>query len=387
MQSLMEERIPNIVEVISVNIDESHPENSEIVMKKYDGCLLELIDVTKGNVSLTFQLLLPVIRALKILSENIPAIFHRDLKPENILYLKDNDKYELFLTDFGICFLNDCEERLTEEVTAIGARMFIAPEYEIGRVENVTEKGDIFSIGKIIWWMINGIENAVLPSNFWFVEDFDLAKRFPEDANVIAANAVIASCLRINPDERCNYDQLITMIENILNEDVISADVKKQYFVEVAMEKRKIQFAERLIYNKQLVNVFSNILLKALDKINKKYPTTFFLQRFRDEYASKAKDGVDFTSINVDNDASHYLYSGHFEDIYIPINYHPAIKGEKYAHISLEYNIRSSGKKEKLVVKYDEQGIIVADYQSKICQLNTGMVITFFEDLILNYIS
>ncbi|MEE0830364.1 MAG: hypothetical protein UIM26_02760 [Longicatena sp.] len=66
------------------------------------------------------------------------------MKPENILYLKDNDKYELFLTDFGICILKDNETRLTEEITAIGARMFIAPEYEIGRVENVTEKGDIF---------------------------------------------------------------------------------------------------------------------------------------------------------------------------------------------------------------------------------------------------
>lgn len=309
------------------------------------------------------------------------------MKPENILYLKDNDKYELFLTDFGICILKDNETRLTEEITAIGARMFIAPEYKIGRVENVTEKGDIFSLGKIIWWMINGIENAVLPSNFWFDEDFDLAKRFPGDPNIIAANAIIASCLRINPDERCNYDQLIAMIENILNDAVISNDVKKQYFVEVAMERRKIQFTEKLIYNKQLVNVFSNILLKALDIINKKYPATIFLKKLKDEYVAKSKDVVDFTSINVDNDALHYLYSRNFEDNYIPINYHPAIKGEEYAHISFEYDIRSSGKKGQLIVKYDEQGIIVSDYQSKISQFNTEIVIMYLEDMILDYIS
>lgn len=43
--------------------------------------------------------------------------------------------------------------------------------------------------------------------------------------------------------------------------------------------------------------------------------------------------------------------------------------------------------KKQLIVKYDEQGIIVSDYQSKISQFNTEIVIMYLEDMILDYIS
>ena len=387
MQSLMEKQIPNIVEVISIDLDDDHPENSKIIMRKYDGCLPELISLTKGNVKFSLGLLLPIIRALKILSENTPAIYHRDIKPENILYKEVNGEYELFLTDFGICFLNDDETRLTQEITAVGARMFIAPEYEIGRVEKINEKGDIFSIGKVIWWMINGIENALLPSNFWFVDEFDLSNCFPGNPDIVAANVIIASCLRINPDERCNYDQLIAMINNVLNENATTNDEERQHLVESAMEKRKIQFAEKLMYNKQLVNLFSSTLLKSLDKINEKYPAINFLHTLRKEYGAKSKDGVDYTGKNVNDDAAHYLYSKSFDDLYIPINYNPAPKGEKYANITFDYNIRSSGRHGILKVKYNEQGVIVAEYQSSITILTPDVVIAFLEDMISDYIA
>ncbi len=387
MKELASKKIPNIVEVISVEIDEAHPAKSKIVMKKYDGCLPDLIGLTKGDVKYALSLILPIIQALKQLSENSPAIYHRDLKPDNILYKKINNEIELFLTDFGICYLKDDENRLTEEVTAIGARMFIAPEYEVGRVENVDEKGDIFSIGKIIWWMINGIETALLPSNFWFIEEFDLTKHFPNDPAMIEANVIIASCLRINPKERCTYEQLVYMIDNVLNKGVLSADEQRQHLVEAAMEKRKIIFAEKLAYNKQLVNLFSITLLKALDNINEKYPSIDFLKTIRKKYGLKAKDGVDYTGANVDNDASHYLYSESFDDIYIFINYHPAPKGETYANITFEYNIRSKGIHRKLLVKYDDQGVATASYEGQKETLSVGVLVKFVEDLVTNYIS
>ena len=387
MQTLAERKIPNIVEVISVELDEAHPAKSKIIMKKYDGCLTKLVNKTKGNVEYTLRLLLPIIKALKTLSENDPAIYHRDLKPDNILYMSNEDGYELFLTDFGICFLKDDENRLTEEITAVGARMFLAPEYEIGRVENVTEKGDIFSIGKIIWWMINGIETALLPSNFWFVDDFDLTKTFPDDPSIIAVNVIISSCLKINPNERCTYNQLISMIDNILSKKTISADEEKQYLVEVAMEKRKIEFAERLKCNKQLVNVFSKNLITALEIITEKYPSIAFLRVLKDKYNAKSKDGVNFTSINIDNDSSHYLYSESFDNIYIPINYHPATKGKKYANITFEYSIRSTGLHKSMMIEYNEQGVIVSNYNSSVKELSVDELTLFIEEMISNYIT
>jgi len=386
MQSLQQRQIPNIVEVISVELDEKHPAKSKIIMKKYDGSLKELACLTKGNVDLSLRLLLPIIHALKTLSENTPAIYHRDLKPENILYLEKDGNYELFLADFGICFLKDDESRLTEEVSAVGARMFIAPEYEIGRVERVTEKGDIFSIGKVIWWMINGVESALLPSNLWFMDEFDLVKKFPNNPEAVAANVIIASCLKINPEERCNYAQLITMINNVLREISVSSDSDKQYRVEMAMEKQKILFAEKLAHNKQLVNSFSILMLEAINNINKKYPTITFLQTLEKAYRDKSKDGTSYTTRNVDDDAAHYLYSKNFDNIYIAMHYIPASKGKKYASINFEYSIRSNGKHEAISIEYTKECMISASYHSYNGTLCIEILSQFFEDMISNYL-
>lgn len=159
-------KISNIVQVQNVYISSEKIQDSYIEMKKYDASLYDIFEITRGNVKLSLKLILPIIKALYELSKCSPAIYHRDIKPDNILFEKENETYTLFLTDFGTCFLKDGSERITPEIMAIGPRMFIAPEYEVGRVENVDEKGDIFSIGKVIWCMINGVQDEFLPSNF-----------------------------------------------------------------------------------------------------------------------------------------------------------------------------------------------------------------------------
>ena len=142
-------KISNIVQVQNVYISSEKIQDSYIEMKKYEGSLYDIFEITRGNVKLSLKLILPIIKALYELSKCSPAIYHRDIKPDNILFEKENETYTLFLTDFGTCFLKDGSERITPEIMAIGPRMFIAPEYEVGRVENVDEKGDIFSIGKV----------------------------------------------------------------------------------------------------------------------------------------------------------------------------------------------------------------------------------------------
>jgi len=124
--------MPNIVKVENVYINKEKISASYVEMKKYDGCLYDLFEITRGNVNLSLRLILPIIQALFLLANHIPAIYHREIKPDNILFLKDGDKYSLYLTDFGKCFLKDESERITLEIMAIDPRMFIVPEYEIG---------------------------------------------------------------------------------------------------------------------------------------------------------------------------------------------------------------------------------------------------------------
>ena len=386
LEELSKKQVPNIVEILEVNIDEDNITNSFIKMKKYDGSLSDLFSDTRGNTRLTLQLMLPIIKALKILSENNPNIYHRDLKPDNILYLKKDNSYELYLTDFGTCFLKNEDERITPQHIAVGARMFLAPEYEMGRVESVTEKGDIYSIGKIIWCMINGEENIVFPSNFWFIDEFDLLKKFPNNTDIIGINLIIALCLNLKPEERCTYDELITLINNILDEKQNDTTIERQYKVKLYEEKRKIEYIEKTKKNKLLVNYFSSVYIQALKKLNSRYSGVELLEKLYADYSDKSKDGSDYTTINVDNNSAHYLYSTSFDNIYLSINYNPASGDDKYANISLYYTIHSSGKNNQMKIKYDEKGILISENNKTTQIFNEKEILDYLENLITDYI-
>lgn len=385
LQVITSQNIPNIVEILEIYIDENNVTNSFIKMKKYDGSLYDLFHITKGNVKLSLQLILPIIKALKKLSENEPIIIHRDLKPDNILYLHESGVYELYLTDFGICFLFDDNERLTPEHIAVGARMFLAPEYEAGRVENITEKGDVFSLGKVIWCMINGDAQALLPSNFWFVDSFDLQRTFPCDREMISANLVIASCLNINPDERINYKNLITLIESMLENVEHKSTYEKTLTVRLFQEKRNIEIVEILKKNKLLVNKFSLVYLEALNDINLLYSSFILTEKLLADYSKTTTNGTDFTTINVDNCASHYLYSASFDNIYLSINYNPPSKGEKYANITFNYTVHSSQKSKSIKIKYDADNNLLIELKHDTKTFNKKELTDFLDGLVINY--
>jgi len=84
-------------------------------MEKYDGNINDLLGYTKGEVKKTLELLLPILRALNKISKFENPIYHRDIKPDNILYEKNGEDYKLFLTDFGICYLDKEKERLRSQ--------------------------------------------------------------------------------------------------------------------------------------------------------------------------------------------------------------------------------------------------------------------------------
>lgn len=359
---LGERDVSNIVKVIDVYIDEENIKESYIEMEKYDGSLYDILEITKGNIRMTFTLILPVIRALYKLSVSAPPLLHRDVKPDNILYRKAGEKITLFLSDFGTCFLNDGSERITPETIAVGPRMFIAPEYEIGRVEYVTEKGDIFSIGKVIWCMINGKEGEYLPSNYWFIDDYNLTKKFPDNKEMIIANTVIASCLNVNPEERCDYQTLIIQIESILSENEISITQENQYKVRLYQEKRNVELLEIKEKNRLLVNFFSQCYVTALEKLVYIYSGFDLIKVLLEEYKTKSKDGLNYDSINVENNSAHYLYSRTYDRIYFSINYNPASGNERYCNISIHYSIATIKKDGTAKFYYVDNGAIFCEY-------------------------
>ncbi len=82
------------------------------------------------------------------------GIVHRDLKPENI-FLRSAEGPAV-VGDFGICYVEEDGIRLTLTEEAVGPRLFIAPELEDGRFSEISSKSDIYSLGKILYWLLSG---------------------------------------------------------------------------------------------------------------------------------------------------------------------------------------------------------------------------------------
>lgn len=379
--------IPNIVKVQNVFISDERIQESYVEMKKYDGSLYDLFEITRGNVIFSLKLILPVIKALSQLSECSPAIYHRDIKPDNILYEKDGDIYSLFLTDFGTCFLKDGSERLTPEIMAIGPRMFIAPEYEVGRVEEVDEKGDIFSVGKVIWSMLNGVVDDFLPSNFWFVDEYNLQKRFPNNPDMVKANVIIASCLSTNPKDRCDYLSLISQIEGVIGEKRIHVENEMKQKISLYQEKRKMELIEIKEKNRLLVNTFSQCYVEALEILLSEYDDFELLKVLHKEYRNKSRDGIEYTTVNVENNSAHYLYSRTYDRIYISLNYNPAHGDNKYCNLTISYNISTPSISRTMHFRFAENNTMVCEINENVELLNVETMTKALNIIIMDYIS
>jgi len=81
------------------------------------------------------------------------GVIHRDIKPANV-FLR-NKTGPAVLGDFGLAFIEDQSPRITETDEVVGPRTFIAPELEDGRLEDVTSKCDIYSLGKLLYWLLS----------------------------------------------------------------------------------------------------------------------------------------------------------------------------------------------------------------------------------------
>lgn len=276
MRQTMYLGLSNVVQVIEWDTSISTPWYS---MREYPGNANDLLSYTRGNVYNTVSLMLPVVQSLRTLSEHPQQIYHRDLKPDNLLYAGTQDNPILMIADFGCAYMKTVEdERLTEDFRAVGATFYRAPEYTHGRVQDVTSAGDIFSIGKLLWFFLNGTKNEVFPYTLWFPAEYDLNRRFPSTPLVTELNLIIAKCVRYAPQMRPPYAELIASLESLLSENIPMPKPDRLALLKFEEESR-IEREETRNVTSSLLSIFMKELFSSLDQLAQDYDGIDIIQR------------------------------------------------------------------------------------------------------------
>lgn len=161
---------PNIMPIIdSSTLDYGENEKLYLVMPHYaeEGDLSKRPLMYKDSIDSTMIVAKKLAEALLHAHKN--KVVHRDVKPENILFRENNN--DCLLSDFGICLIRDLD-RSTETSEVVGPLCFMAPELEGGGQLGVDCSVDIYSLGKVIYFMLSG--GVRLPRELHREKEYDL---------------------------------------------------------------------------------------------------------------------------------------------------------------------------------------------------------------------
>jgi serine/threonine protein kinase len=139
---------PNVIRVI----DSGHTKGSGypfFVMPYYSGGSLQNGRSQFAGPLATFGLFADICDGVAFVHS--ANVVHRDIKPDNILL----DAGRGVVGDLGLCFRFDAES-LTETMEVATARWFGAPELRNGHLEQPLPCADIYSLGKLLYWLFAG---------------------------------------------------------------------------------------------------------------------------------------------------------------------------------------------------------------------------------------
>lgn len=146
---------PNVIPLIDHSaLDETDDREKQFLVMPiaHGGDLDSLgrLQLYKGSIDSVLQVAKQVTAAL--VAAHDAKVIHRDVKPKNILFTGIG--HEIWLSDFGICLIREAP-RITETPAVMGPRGFMAPELEEGGQLDVSAAADIYSLGKVIYYMFS----------------------------------------------------------------------------------------------------------------------------------------------------------------------------------------------------------------------------------------
>jgi serine/threonine protein kinase len=204
----------NIVRLVDFNLDHDKP----YLVTEYcaGGSLAKAKPIWKDSPPIALRLFQQICNGVAY--AHTQGVIHRDLKPDNI-FLR-TDAGPAVVGDFGICFLDDEGSRVTLTEEAVGARHYMAPELEDGRVSAISSKSDTYSLGKILYWLLSGGKEFSREKHR--DRQFDL-KRYNVDSEVGWDNIYMEHVNRLldlmithNPEDRRDVGQISVFLKRIV---------------------------------------------------------------------------------------------------------------------------------------------------------------------------
>ncbi|MGE3799798.1 MAG: serine/threonine protein kinase [Candidatus Kapaibacterium sp.] len=198
IRAISELQHPNIVTLIDYDIESTPP---YLVTEYCSGGTLSKLNLSTLDTTQRLRLFLNICRGVGHAHEK--GIIHRDLKPENI-FLQD-DQITPVVGDFGICHI-DNGNRVTLIDEVVGARHFTAPELEESGSSEVSASADVYSLGKILYWIF---ANKTLSREGHRGNDSNIASLWKDiplwkSAQLGWINQLLDDSIQLDPNDRFN---------------------------------------------------------------------------------------------------------------------------------------------------------------------------------------
>lgn len=165
---------PNIMEIVADTYYSARP---YYVMPNCGKSFVELACSQTSELEL-LDYAIPFCEAIQYAHKS--GVFHRDIKPQNVLLYKGVVK----VSDFGLSrFVNRDTTTMTKTSTTAGTAGYMPPEYFIGEFKNGTVEGDVYMIGKTLYYVFShGKDISNIRAEMVSVQIFSIVDKCTKDS-------------------------------------------------------------------------------------------------------------------------------------------------------------------------------------------------------------
>ena len=219
-------------------------DGKSVVIDFIDGCTLK--NIKQLNLNFFEKIIIIMEILLTIQYFHSKKYIYRDLKPNNVI-IDQNGNAIIIDLDRTISSassliqmdrnISDTENKGEETTTYFGSEYFIAPE--ISRNKQISTKADIYSIGKLIYYIIKEPESSS------FIFD-------PERLEISEITELGVECTKDEPDERPEISELIDKLMEYFTKNIAkyeSNNFLMNKFLKIIDKSKSLDIIEKEVEN------------------------------------------------------------------------------------------------------------------------------------------